>query len=97
MSGVRICSFSIRQFRLGLHLSLSRRETVSCRVARSALSVPSSRSSTRLTLGSITLNLCSPEGKWDFSEDNYLMLGDVGCIYISIDDEGLLRWCWSCY
>jgi hypothetical protein len=34
------------------------------------------------------------EFRYDF---NYLMMGDVGCIYISIDDAGRLHWCESCY
>jgi hypothetical protein len=37
-----------------------------------------------------------PEGEWCF-DDNYLMLGDMGCIYISIDDDQQLHWGWSCF
>lgn len=32
-----------------------------------------------------------PEGKWNL-ESPYLMLEDLGCIYISIDDENKLHW-----
>lgn len=37
-----------------------------------------------------------PEDEWQF-DDNYFMLGDVGCIYISIDGAGKLHFGWSCY
>jgi hypothetical protein len=32
----------------------------------------------------------NPEGKWNYG-DNNLMIGDVGCIYITIDEEGRLH------
>jgi hypothetical protein len=34
--------------------------------------------------------------EWRY-DDRYFMLGDVGCIYISIDDAGYLHYGWSCY
>jgi hypothetical protein len=37
-----------------------------------------------------------PEGQWHL-DDEHLMIGDVGCIYISIDDTDGLHWQWSCY
>jgi hypothetical protein len=37
-----------------------------------------------------------PEDVWRY-DDNYLMLGDMGCIYISIDDAGDLHFTESCY
>jgi len=37
-----------------------------------------------------------PEDVWRY-DDNYLMLGDMGCIYISIDDGGDLHFTNSCY
>jgi len=32
-----------------------------------------------------------PEGEWSF-DGNYLMIGDTGCVYISIDDDSQLHW-----
>jgi hypothetical protein len=37
-----------------------------------------------------------PKDVWNY-DDNYLMLGDMGCIYISIDDAGRLCFGESCY
>jgi Domain of unknown function (DUF1963) len=37
-----------------------------------------------------------PEGEWNY-ETPFLMLGDVGCIYISLDEGGRLHWRVSCY
>jgi hypothetical protein len=37
-----------------------------------------------------------PEGQWHL-DDQHLMIGDVGCIYISIDEAAKLHWHWSCY
>jgi hypothetical protein len=37
-----------------------------------------------------------PEDKWRY-DGNYLMLGDMGCIYISIDEARQLRFRESCY
>ena len=37
-----------------------------------------------------------PEGQWRY-DDNYLMLGDMGCIHISIDEAGQLHSTESCY
>lgn len=37
-----------------------------------------------------------PEDEWDFN-GNRLMIGDAGCIYISIDDQQKLHWCDSCF
>lgn len=34
--------------------------------------------------------------EWRY-DDGYFMLGDVGCIYISIDETGQLHYGWSCY
>ena len=36
-----------------------------------------------------------PEGKWSF-DHKYLMIGDAGCIYISIGDDGQLHYGESC-
>jgi uncharacterized protein YwqG len=33
----------------------------------------------------------APKGQWNFSQ-NHLMIGDMGCIYISIDDDLQLHW-----
>jgi hypothetical protein len=38
----------------------------------------------------------TPEGKWNFDK-NYFNFGDVGCIYISIDNMGQLHSSQSCY
>jgi hypothetical protein len=37
-----------------------------------------------------------PRDVWRY-DDNYLMLGDMGCIYISIDETGELHFTQSCY
>ena len=37
-----------------------------------------------------------PEGEFSF-DSNYLMIDDMGCIYISIDKNGRLHWCSSSY
>jgi hypothetical protein len=37
-----------------------------------------------------------PEGEWNFDQ-KHLMFGDMGCLYISIDDEGHLHWAEQCY
>lgn len=37
-----------------------------------------------------------PKDVWRY-DDNYLMLGDMGCIYISIDEAGELHFTNSCY
>ena len=40
--------------------------------------------------------LLMPEDVWRY-DDSYLMLGDMGCIYISIDEAGDLHFTNSCY
>lgn len=37
-----------------------------------------------------------PEEEWSFG-NKYLMLGDTGCIYISIDEHQQLHWCEDCF
>ncbi len=37
-----------------------------------------------------------PKDQWRY-DDNYLMMGDVGCIYVSIDEAGNLHHTMSCY
>jgi hypothetical protein len=37
-----------------------------------------------------------PDDDWNF-DNNYLMLGDMGCIYVSIDEPGQLHWSHSCF
>ena len=37
-----------------------------------------------------------PEGQWNIDDCN-LMIGDMGCIYISIDEHQQLRWSESCF
>lgn len=37
-----------------------------------------------------------PEGKWDYSGDE-LMIGDLGCIYVFIEEDGTLHAGESCY
>jgi hypothetical protein len=37
-----------------------------------------------------------PENEFRF-DDNYFMIGDTGCIYISIDENGRLHFNESCY
>jgi hypothetical protein len=37
-----------------------------------------------------------PEDEWNF-DDNNLMIGDMGCIYISIDEQQQLHWSQSCF
>jgi hypothetical protein len=32
-----------------------------------------------------------------YPHDKWLMMGDTGCLYISIDDDGALHWCEECY
>ena len=37
-----------------------------------------------------------PKDKWDFDQ-RHLMFGDMGCIYISIDEKGDLHGRQQCY
>ena len=37
-----------------------------------------------------------PEHEWDF-ENNCLMIGDLGCIYISMDEDHQIYWSESCF